>query len=154
MFSKWDTASHTKSLEHLSSGAYEYSVSLSLFSHSLSVSLLHFKSYMMNKEYHFILISCHTTAKSNLSEASKNMFFFLSLRVWKLCHVRGIIQEEEQTWTQKWAFFFYRMLTFLDKKQNSLSNRDILSRWMLTVVTDLWLKITHFSALLCLDLNN
>lgn len=31
--------------------------------------------------------------------------FFLSLRVWKLCHVRGIIQEEEQTWTQKWLFF-------------------------------------------------
>lgn len=153
MFSKWDTASHTKSLEHLSSGAYEYSVSLSLFSHSLSVSLLHFKSYMMNKEYHFILISCHTTAKSNLSEARKNMFFFISEGLKVVSCKRNYTGGGTNVDTEM-SLFFHRMLTFLDKKQNSLSNRDILSRWMLTVVTDLWLKITHFSALLCLDLNN
>lgn len=29
-----------------------------------------------------------------------------------------------------------------------------MSRWMLTDMTELWLRITHFSVVLCLNLNN
>lgn len=97
-------------------------------------------TYMTNKGCDIILISCYikVTTESKLSDAmAKHFFFFL----WGFKYCSKWV-ELQALRNQRWAFT--GCCQCLYQNLNLSSNRDILSPWMLTDVTEVWIRITHF----------